>query len=148
MDAPVATVISIANSLVTVSVERSAVCARCASGKGCGAGLMGSGRLPASIEVAVPDAMVLLVGDRVTLSLAPEDLLRASFLAYGLPLAGMTAALSIGWLAGPLGDLSAIALAAVGLLSGLAVGRYKIRRNKCMERFVPRIMSRAPELQA
>ena len=146
MDYPVATIVSINNGLATVSVERSAVCARCASGKGCGAGLLSGKRKPARIEVPVPDAMHLLVGDRVKLTLAPADLLRASFLVYGLPLVGVVTALSFGWLAssGPLGDAKAIGLAIVGLLAGLLAGRDRIGRNRRLARFVPTISSRVP----
>ena len=87
--------------------------------------------------------MALRVGDQVTLELSPDSLLKASFLVYGLPLFGVVAMLIIGWLvAGPLSDTTAIALAIVGLLAGLATGRARLARNRCLERFVPSISSR------
>ena len=145
MDSPVATIISINNGLATVSVERLVACARCAAGKGCGAGLLGSQRASARIELPAPDGMRLAIGDRVNLELRPADLLEASWLVYGLPLAGVVAALSVGWLiAGALSDANAIVLAIAGLLAGLAAARYRISRNGCLRRLVPNITTRAP----
>lgn len=144
MDSPVATITSISNGMATVTVSRSVACARCAAGKGCGAGLLGGNPKPARLQVPLPEEMGLRVGDQVCLELSPESLLRASFLVYGLPLVGVVIALLIGWLvAGPLPDTSAIGLAIVGLLTGLAVGRARIGRNRCLERFVPAISGRA-----
>ena len=144
MDSPVATITSISNGVATVTVSRSVACARCAAGKGCGAGLLGGNPKPVSIQVPLPEEMGLKVGDQVCLELSPESLLKASFLVYGLPLVGVVTALLIGWLvAGPLPDTSAIGLAIVGLLTGLVVGRARIGRNRCLERFVPAISGRA-----
>lgn len=145
MDEPIATIVSISNGLAIAMVERSAVCARCAAGKGCGAGLLGGRTTPARVEVAVPGSMQLLVGDRVTLSLDPADLLSAALLVYGLPLVGVVVALAIGGLVaeGPLNDAIALGLAIAGLLAGLLAGRYRINRNRCLERFVPKISGRA-----
>lgn len=129
--------------MATVSVSRLVACARCAAGKGCGAGLLSGNSAPVEIQVQVPESMALRVGDQVTLELSPDSLLKASFLVYGLPLLGVVVMLIIGWLvAGPLNDVLAIALAIVGLLAGLATGRAKLGRNRCLEQFVPSISSR------
>lgn len=146
MDEPIATIVSISDGQVIALVERSTVCARCAAGKGCGAGLLGGKSSPARVEVKVPPSMQLQVGDRVSLSLDPADLLGAALLVYGLPLVGVVAALAIGGLVtnGPLGDVSALGLAITGLLAGLLAGRYRISRNRCLDRFVPKISGWAP----
>lgn len=145
MDSPVATIISINNGLATVSVERTVACARCAAGKGCGAGLLGGQRTPARLELPAPENMRLAVGDRVNLELLPANLLEASLLVYGLPLAGVVVALSAGWMiAGTLSDAYAIVLAIAGLLAGWAAARYRIKRNRCLQRLVPKIAMRAP----
>ena len=144
MDSPVATITSISNGVATVTVSRSVACARCAAGKGCGAGLLGGNPKPVSLQVPLPEEMGLRAGDQVCLELSPESLLKASFLVYGLPLVGVVTALLIGRLVvGPLPDTSAIGLAIVGLLTGLVVGRARIGRNRCLERFVPAISGRA-----
>ena len=145
MESQVATIISIDNGRATVSVERTVACARCAAGKGCGAGLLGGQRAAARIELPAPEGMRLAVGDRVILELLPADLLEAALLVYGLPLAGVVAALSVGWLIGGApGDAQAVVLAVAGLLMGLLAGRYRINRNRCLQRFVPKIAMRAP----
>jgi sigma-E factor negative regulatory protein RseC len=144
MDSPVATIISLSNGMATVLVDRASVCARCAAGKGCGAGVFSSSKKPAKLEVPVPVTLRLRVGDRVNLTLQPERLLRASFLVYGLPLVGIVAMLSLGFLLmGPLNEAAAISLAVAGLLAGLMGGRYSLARNHCMEQFVPSISALA-----
>lgn len=143
MDAPIATITSLSGGLATLSVARAEVCARCAAGKGCGAGLLGVDQTPAKIVVQVPESMNLDVGDQVTLELSPDSLLKASMLVYGLPLAGVLSILLLGWIvAGPLSDALAVALALVGMLAGLITGRAKLGRNRCLEQFMPSISSR------
>ena len=73
---------------VLVEVFASFRCARCASGKGCGAGLLGDDGSPRRVEALLGDLPDLRAGDKVVLDLAPQDLLRASALVYGLPLGG------------------------------------------------------------
>lgn len=145
MDSPVATIISISNGTAIVAVSRTVACARCAAGKGCGAGLFSGKSKPVNLEVPVPETLKLQVGDKVNLELSPDSLLRASFLVYGLPLIGVISALILGRLfAGPLSDGYAVGLAIVGLVTGLIAGRARIGRNRCLEQFVPKISARAP----
>jgi len=145
MDSPVATIISISNGKAIVAVSRTVACARCAAGKGCGAGLLSGKSKPVNLAVPVPETLDLQVGDKVILELSPDSLLRASFLVYGLPLIGLISALILGWLfAGPLSDGYAVGLAIVGLVTGLLVGRARIGRNRCLEQFVPTISARVP----
>jgi sigma-E factor negative regulatory protein RseC len=145
MDTPIATIISIADGMATVTVSRSVVCARCAAGKGCGAGLLNGNPEPARLQLPVPGAMRLRTGDQVYLELSADGLLKASFLVYGLPLVGIVTALFAGWLiAGPLNDASTIGLSLAGMLAGLVVARTHIGRDRCLEQFVPKITRRAP----
>jgi len=71
-----------------VEVTTSLRCARCVAGKGCGAGLIGGSSEPRRIDAQVASGLDLREGDEVRIELAPDDLLHASLLAYGLPLAG------------------------------------------------------------
>jgi sigma-E factor negative regulatory protein RseC len=145
MDSPVATIISVDNGMATVAVSRAVACARCAAGRGCGAGLLSASEKRAKLQVAVPKELDLKTGDVVVLELSPDTLLRASLLVYGLPLAGLVTALSIGWLvAGPLADGVAIGLGIAGLLTGLFLGRVRLGRDRCLQEFLPRIAGRAP----
>jgi sigma-E factor negative regulatory protein RseC len=143
MDLPVGRIISVAPGRATVSVEVSSACARCAAGKGCGAGLLGGGQRSSLLDVHVATDMDLKVGERVSLSLAPSQLLRAACLAYGLPLGAVIVALGIGWaVAGRMSDAVALLLAAAGLIAGTLLGRHYLNRGACLREFVPTVSGR------
>ena len=89
------------------------------------------------------------VGDVVNLTLEPAHLLRATLLVYGLPLLGMLLALTFGWLlSGALGDAAAVLLAIGGLGAGFYIGRARLRRQECLQQFVPVIEGRASDVTA
>ncbi|NIL93014.1 MAG: hypothetical protein GTO71_00895 [Woeseiaceae bacterium] len=123
---------------VTVLVQDIPACPRCAAGKGCGAGIFATSGQEREIEVAVPDGLRPEVDDRVELSLAPDNLLRAAFIVYGLPMIGAIAGAAIAY-AAALGDQGAAVLALLGLGGGLLLSRWRLRRAACLRRFTPRI---------
>lgn len=138
MRTPIATVLSASADNVTVEVEPAAVCARCAAGKGCGAGLFGAGRRRRQLDVKADPGLLLEAGERVYLTLEPANIVKASLLAYGLPLLGVVLLPTLVWtLAGPISDLVAAAAAAVGLVAGMALSRLNLRRQACLRQFVP-----------
>ena len=124
-----------------VEVASVAVCARCAAGKGCGAGLFGAKSSPTTIQIELPSSGVFNEGDPVRLEISSKRLLHASMLAYGLPLAG---ALTLTFLGGlfiqPLPDIVAVALAGSGLIAGFLAGRRQLQNESCVRRFRPEIM--------
>ncbi len=123
-----------------VAVERVAACPRCAAGRGCGAGLISGSSRPALFEVSLSPHSSLNEGDLVKLTLEPSNLLRATWLVYGLPLAGIVLMPVAGWLLErPLTDAAAIAYAIAGLAVGLFAGRWQLNRNDCLKQFVPKI---------
>lgn len=129
-----------------MSVEPSAICARCAAGRGCGAGLFGQRRKPAVIEAKVADGLLLEAGDRVRLEFVPAELVRAAWLAYGLPLAGLVSAALAATRVFPGNELAAVVCAALGLVAGAAWGRRSLLRDSCLSRCVPTVSERlAPE---
>lgn len=129
-----------------MSVDRAAVCARCAAGRGCGAGLLGARRKPAIIEARVSEGIALRAGDRVRLEFVAAEMLRAAWLAYGMPLTGLLAATLLATRIAPGNELAAVACAALGLLAGAAYGRQSLRRGSCLGRCVPVIAERlAPD---
>src|SRR5690606_15793996 len=87
-DTPEGTVVTASGTFATVRVEASLACARCAAGRGCGAGLLQKGRTR-TFEARVPADLHLEPGDIVRLELKPDHLLQAASLAYGLPLLGI-----------------------------------------------------------
>jgi len=143
MNNPVATIVSITGGRALLSVRRDAVCARCASGKGCGGAFPGPRSKLARISVLLPQTLNLSAGDRVELGLKPVHVLKAALLVYGLPLAGMvTTILMARLLRDPLSDASAIVAAAAGLLAGFFFGRRRLGREGCLQQFMPRILGR------
>ena len=74
------------------------------------------------------------------LSLAPADLVWASFYAYGAPLAGLLLAAGLVFLlVDPLSDLLAVLVSIAGLLGGGVAGRTLANRNACVSRISPSI---------
>ena len=121
-----------------VAVEAGAVCARCASGRGCGAGVFMTRQGARHLEVALGGGSDLAEGDVVSIELAPGNVLRAALLVYGLPLAGAAAGASLAFVVA-LGDVAAAAAALAGLAAGAVAGRRRLRDDACVARFTPKL---------
>ena len=121
-----------------VRVAAAAVCPRCAQGKGCGAGVFGATNGDRDLEVRVPAGLDVAVNDFVEITLAPDNLLRAALLVYGLPLVGACIAAATAY-AASLGDAAAAMAALLGLSGGLAIGHWRLRQADCLQRFVPSV---------
>lgn len=142
MDKPTGTVVELLHGAdgrrATIAVEADMVCARCAAGKGCGAGLLaGSGRAR-RIEAAVDDELRLTVGDTVRIKLAPRSLLSASVHGYGAPLLGLLTASLVAYVMS-LGDIEAAAASLAGMAVGVFISRLYLQRPSCLGRFHPRV---------
>lgn len=119
-----------------VDVQAEFVCARCAAGRGCGAGVFGARRGTRRLDVAIDDRLDLAVGDAVGIELAPGNVLGAALLVYGLPLAGAAAAAALAYGLG-LGDAGAALTALGGLCAGALAGRRRLQGAGCLARFTP-----------
>ena len=140
MSDPIATVISIADGKARVEIADRSTCPRCAAGKGCGAGIFGSTRESIALTVGVATGLNIAAGDRVTLSLAPADLVHAALFVYGAPLGGLLLASGMAYLlVDPLTDAMALGFSAFGLLAGGLVGRFLARRDECVSQMSPSI---------
>lgn len=125
----------------TVAVNSVDFCARCAAGKGCGAGLFGSSRKTRHFDAPIIGHMDLREGDEVQIELAPQNVLRAALEVYGPPLSGALIMAGIAYLAGwP--DWQAAVAAALGVILGAAVSRMRLRRARCLRQFTPVITRR------
>jgi sigma-E factor negative regulatory protein RseC len=143
MDSAVGRIVSVADGRATVAVDAASVCARCAAGKGCGAGLLAGSHKTRLIEVEVTSGTDFKAGDEVRLTLAPSDLLRAAMFAYGLPLGGVVAALGVAWyLNHALNDQVAVALALGGLVVGVLLGRHYLNKDGCLKNLAPSVSAR------
>lgn len=124
---------------LTVRVQAAAGCARCAAGRGCGAGLGSSG--PRSFDIELPlsrDAASLRVGDSVALDLEPGNLLRAALLAYGVPLLGAALLAAVAYAMGASEPVAA-GSALLGLVAGMLASGYRSRQGPCLDRMAPRV---------
>lgn len=124
-----------------ISVEVAAACPRCAAGKGCGAGLMTGTDRDREVEATVRAGLDIAENDIVEISLAPDNLLRAAAIVYGLPMLGAVAAAACAY-AFSLGDAAAALAALAGLASGLAVSRWRLQQTSCLRQFVPSVRTR------
>jgi len=81
-----ATVMTVDDDHVTVETRRASACGTCASGGGCGAGILGSlfGNRSSRIEATAD--MVVQPGDEVVIGLPESALLLGSFWIYLVPL--------------------------------------------------------------
>lgn len=114
-------------AVADILVEGARPCARCAEGKGCGAGIFTGRDGRQHLRLTIPRDLTVAVGDPVTVSMSGRSLLAASIFAYGLPLAGLLAGgMSALLLAASEG--LAVVLAGAGLAAGLVVSRRRLAR--------------------
>ena len=117
-----------ATLLADVAVDAASACARCRAGRGCGAGVFSGVPRRRVLRLPVPPGERIEVGAEVTVRIPGESLLRATLLAYGLPLAGLL----LGGVAGLVldgGDVAAALAAAAGLLVGAFAARSQAERR-------------------
>ncbi|MGB5576097.1 MAG: SoxR reducing system RseC family protein [Woeseiaceae bacterium] len=124
-----------------VEVDASVSCARCAEGKGCGAGLLGRTSGSRRIDALIAGGLTVGEGDDVRIELAPSNLLRASMIVYGLPLSGALLGAALAYFVG-LGELYAATASIGGILAGLVLARLRLRKTSCLRQFTPTIVER------
>lgn len=123
------------NVLVDVSAER---CARCAAGKGCGAGLVGTAASGRGLSVRLPSGQRLAVGDTVQLALSSRSVLVAAGIVYGYPLAAAVMGVLLAY-GGSFGDPVASLFGLTGVLVGMALARFRLRQSAYRRRFEPTV---------
>ena len=128
-------------AFAVVEVAAPPSCARCAAGKGCGAGIVGGEAGPRSVEARLAPGLTLHQGDRVRIELAPGDILHASLVAYGLPLVGAVVGAGAAHLAGA-GDLIGVLTTVSGGGAGVLMARGRLRQSACRHRIAPIVTAR------
>lgn len=145
MDSPRGRVIAVerieSSPHALVEVDASISCARCAEGKGCGAGLLGGREGYRRVDALIGGGLTVCEGDEVRIELAPSNLLRASMIVYGLPLTGAVMGAALSHLFG-LAELYSALAALGGLLAGAGAARRRLRVSSCLQRFTPTIVER------
>jgi sigma-E factor negative regulatory protein RseC len=142
MDNPVGKVLSLVDrpdgAHALVAVQNAPVCARCAAGKGCGAGLLATPNGEQRIEAHIPAGLEVEINDNVEVSLAPASLLHAAAVVYGIPMLGALLAAAVAYSAS-LGDAGAAVASLLGLGAGLVVSRSRLRKPGCLRSFTPSV---------
>lgn len=133
--------VELTDSTAVVEVDAGIACERCASGKGCGAGLLGAGIGAKRVHAMVATGIEIQRGDWVSIVLEPQHLLRASVIVYGYPLAGALLTTIIARSAGT-GDAASAAAALAGLVAGVFVAKLRLGRNQCLREFTPIVVER------
>jgi sigma-E factor negative regulatory protein RseC len=123
-----------------IAIDSGIHCSRCAAGKGCGAGLIGSRARPRRVVVVVPTGTELDKGDSVTVMLEPGNVLHAAWIVYGWPLLGAICGAGGSWLITDNDALAAMA-ALAGLAIGYLVAKLKLRQQGCVNRFALKIVA-------
>lgn len=126
---------------VIVEIDSAVACARCASGKGCGAGLLGSQPGERRVAATVASNLILHNGDQVSISLQPNNVLRAALIVYGYPLLGALAGAGVA-LTQAYGDVAAAGAALGGLVVGMLVAKARLRGTRCLQDFTPVVIDR------
>lgn len=123
-----------------IAVDAGIDCSRCAAGKGCGAGLIGSRTGPRRVAVVLPANSELDKGDPVTVMLEPGNVLHAAWIVYGWPLLGALIGAGFSWLITN-NDAPAAMAALAGLAVGYLVAKFKLRQQGCADRFTFKIVA-------
>ena len=126
---------------VIVAVDAAAVCERCESGKGCGAGLLGKQAGARRLEASVVENLDIGLGDLVSIALEPRNVLRAAIIVYGYPLSGAVLAAFAAY-AAEFGDIAAALAALCGLVVGILVARARLGNSRCLRDFTPVVVER------
>jgi len=138
----IAVVISVDADIAWMEPEQTSSCGGCASAKACGVKTGGlEGRLKAR-RFPMRNTADLRVGERVVVGIPEDALLRASLVAYAIPLLGMVGGsmvvnLTIG------GDVATAIAAVVGLGLGILVARGRAKVLSAKGDITPRFIRHA-----
>ena len=78
------------------------------------------------------------------IELAPQNVLRAACIVYGVPLATAVVVAGIAWMAG-VSEGTAVVAVIAGIVTGAFASRLWLRRDACLQQFTPVITGRLAE---
>ena len=133
-------VVSVSAHSVLLKVDSRFNCARCAAGKGCGAGVAATSPGARPLEARLSPGLQVAAGQDVRIELAPRNLLMAAIVVYGAPLAGAVAGALLAWTSSA-GDLVAAGFTAAGLAAGILASRFWLGRENCLRQFTPTVVA-------
>ena len=130
-----------------VRVEPAPGCPRCASGEGCGQGVIGAmrgGAGPVDFWVTVPEGESVSTGDAIMLTIAPSALMAGSALLYLLPLAGLVLGALLAQVLAVGGEAVISLAGAAGLIGGFLLSRAWLGRAGQSGGFEPIFLRTVP----
>lgn len=134
-----ARVVAVQGDSVMLEPEQTTACGHCVSSTACGIGSNAS-RIRAR-RFTMRNTMGLGVGDRVVVGVSESSLLRASIVAYGLPLVAMLTGMVVGQRATG-EDVWAMAGAAAGLALGVLLARAAAKIMSARGEVAPKLLRR------
>lgn len=139
-------VLSIDDEGIHVQTIRQSSCSSCSAAKGCGQKLLASVGQGQRFDVLAENSLELNLraGDQVILGLAESALLKASMLAYLLPLVMLAVFAGVAQWLGAVEHV-VIITAVAGLVAGLWVTKWRVSRSTG-EQFQPQILRILPKL--
>lgn len=145
----IARVVGIEGDVAWLEPEQTTSCGSCASAAACGSvanhGATGIGTVASRIEArrfAIDNPADLRVGERVVVGVEDRALIKATLIAYGLPL--LTAFTAAGFAESTWGsDLATMASMVAGLFAGLLLARIGARHLGARGELAPHFLRRA-----
>lgn len=137
-------VVAVSEEGVLVQTVRQSACSSCSAAKGCGQKLLASVGQGQRFEVLAenPLKLTLQTGDQVVLGLAETALVKASMLAYLLPLVLLAVFAGVAeWLGAA--ESMVILFALVGLAAGLLGMKWMVSGSSCNQ-YQPQVLRQIP----
>jgi len=137
-------VIAVNGDEVWIETIRASSCSACSARSGCGQGLLTKVNDGTRSHIQLRTDLQLAVGDEVILGLPEQAFIRSSFLAYGLPMLMLIAAVLIADMAFSLAEPWIILSALLGLAGGFVVVRLISQMSVARADFQPMIIRSIP----
>jgi len=137
-------VIAVNGNEVWIETIRTSSCSACSARSGCGQGLLAKVKDGTRSYIQLRTDLQLAVDDEVILGLPEQAFIRSSFLAYGLPMLMLIAAVLIADMAFALAEPWIILSALLGLAGGFVVVRLISQMSVARADFQPVIIRSIP----
>lgn len=137
-------VVAVEGDEVWIETIRTSSCSGCSARSGCGQGLLAKVKDGTRSHIRLQTDLKLVVDDEVILGLPEQAFIRSSFLAYGLPLLMLIAAVLLADSVFALAEPWVIVAALLGLASGFFVVRLISQLSLARDDFQPEILRVIP----
>ena len=134
------TIVAVDEQFVWVNTLRESVCQSCSASHGCGQKALNSLSSGRSSQVRVARSLNVEVGDQVLIGIEEEALVRASFLAYLLPIITLILGAALAEKALQLSDPLVALAGLVSLLLGVLLVKTLSLRLSCNPAYHPQLL--------